>query len=60
MMRMLVVGTVPSAIEPAVAELAGAGHDVVRCHDSGAGPFPCLALSEDEPARSRRDRLTSR
>jgi anti-anti-sigma regulatory factor len=47
MMRILVVGTVPSAIEPAVAELAGAGHDVVRCHDSGTGPFPCLALSED-------------
>jgi hypothetical protein len=29
-----------------VAELAGVGHDVVRCHDSGVGPFPCLALSE--------------
>ncbi len=43
-MRML--GTAPSAIEPAVAELVGAGHDVVRCHDSGADPFPCLALSE--------------
>jgi hypothetical protein len=47
MMRILVVGTAPSAIEPAVAELTGAGHDVVRCHDSGAGPFPCLALSDD-------------
>ena len=47
MMRILVVGTAPSAIEPAVAELTSAGHDVVRCHDSGAGPFPCLALSDD-------------
>jgi hypothetical protein len=45
-MRMLVVGTLPSAIEPAVTQLVDAGHDVARCHDPGAGAFPCLALSE--------------
>jgi hypothetical protein len=45
-MRMLVVGTLPTAIDPAVTELEATGHTVVRCHESGAGPFPCLALSE--------------
>jgi hypothetical protein len=46
MMRMLVVGTLPGAIEPAVTRLKDAGHTVARCHDSGAGSFPCLGLSE--------------
>jgi hypothetical protein len=46
MMRVLVVGTLPTAIEPAAAQLEHAGHTVVRCHESGAAPFPCLALSE--------------
>ncbi len=44
-MRMLVVGTLPSATEPAVAQLEDAGHEVVSCHDPGEGPFPCRALS---------------
>jgi hypothetical protein len=46
MMRMLVVGTLPSAIEPAVTRLEDASQTVARGHDSGARPFPCLALSE--------------
>jgi hypothetical protein len=47
-MRTLVVGTVPSALEAAVTQLAEAAHDVVRCHDPGAGPFPCRALREGQ------------
>ena len=45
-MPMLVVGTLPRAIEPAVTQLEDASQTVARCHDSGARPFPCLALSE--------------
>ncbi len=44
-MRMLVVGTGPAAIEQAERTLVDAGHDVARCHDSGAPAFPCRALS---------------
>jgi hypothetical protein len=46
MMRVLVVGTVPSAIEAAVTQIVDAGHEVARCHESGEGAFPCAALSE--------------
>ncbi|SRR6266511_6411982 len=46
-MRVLVVGTMPGAVERAAAELAGAGHDVLRCHEPGDPPFPCAALVED-------------
>jgi hypothetical protein len=46
MMRVLVVGTVPSAIEAAVTQIVAAGHEVARCHESGEGAFPCAALNE--------------
>jgi hypothetical protein len=45
-MRVLVVGTMPAAIERAAAELEAAGHDVVQCHDGAEAAFPCAGLSE--------------
>jgi hypothetical protein len=45
-MRVLVVGTLPGAIERAATRLRGAGHDVIRCHEHGAPAFPCAALVE--------------
>jgi hypothetical protein len=43
-MRVLVVGTMPAAIDGAAAELEAAGHDVVQCHDGVEPPFPCAGL----------------
>lgn len=45
-MRVLVVGTLPSAVERASSELAAAGHEVLLCHEPGEPPFPCAALEE--------------
>lgn len=45
-MQVLVVGTTPSGVEPAVTQLEAAGHTVARCHEAGADAFPCQALSE--------------
>jgi hypothetical protein len=45
-MRVLVVGTLPAAIERAAAELEAAGHEVVQCHDGAEAAFPCAGLIE--------------
>jgi hypothetical protein len=43
-MRVLVVGTMPAAIDGAAAELEAAGHEVVQCHDGAEPSFPCAGL----------------
>jgi len=43
-MRVLVVGTLPSAVDRTEAQLVAAGYDVVRCHEPGERPFPCAGL----------------
>ncbi|HZP30191.1 MAG TPA: hypothetical protein VFC99_14655 [Acidimicrobiia bacterium] len=43
-MRVLVVGTLPEAMEHTSEVLRDAGHDVVSCHDLGDRPFPCRGL----------------
>jgi len=45
-MRVLVVGTVPSAIRRAEAVLRDGGHETVRCHEPGDASFPCAGLLE--------------
>lgn len=45
-MRVLVVGTMPAAIERAAVELEAAGHDVVQCHDGLEAAFPCAGLTD--------------
>jgi hypothetical protein len=46
-MRVLVVGTLPEAMEHTSEVLREAGHDVVSCHDPGEGSFPCRGLRGD-------------
>jgi hypothetical protein len=46
-MRVLVVGTVPEAVEHTSEILREAGHDVVSCHEPGASAFPCRGLQGD-------------
>ena len=36
----------PHSADAAIADLREAGHDVVRCHDSGLPAFPCNALCD--------------
>lgn len=43
-MRVLVVGTLPGAVDEAEQVLTAVGHEVVRCHDTQAAAFPCAAL----------------
>jgi hypothetical protein len=43
-MRVLVVGTLPGAIDRAEEVLRSGGHEVVHCRDEHAGTFPCRAL----------------
>lgn len=45
-MRVLVVGTLPGAIDRAEDALRAGGHEVVHCRDEHAGTFPCTALDE--------------
>jgi hypothetical protein len=42
--RVLVLETNRRAADHAIAELRGAGHQVVRCHEVGLPAFPCNAL----------------
>jgi hypothetical protein len=44
-MRILLSETNSSAGDAVAAELAAAGHDVVRCHSEGAPTFPCSGLA---------------
>jgi hypothetical protein len=46
-MRVLIVGTLPRSIDNAEQRLRDAGHDVVRCTESGQPAFPCAALTEE-------------
>jgi hypothetical protein len=46
-MRALVVGTLPSSADRAATLIREAGHEVVRCHETGHAPFPCAALDEE-------------
>jgi hypothetical protein len=43
-MRVLVVESDRRAADGAVAELRGAGHHVMRCHETDLPAFPCNAL----------------
>jgi hypothetical protein len=45
-MRVLVVGTLPPAMDQVAEVLTGAGHEVGRCRQSGEAPFPCAGLVE--------------
>ncbi|MEX2255647.1 MAG: hypothetical protein WEC34_09425 [Acidimicrobiia bacterium] len=45
-MRVLVVGTLPDAVERVDRELRAAGHEIVRCHDAAESAFPCAALRD--------------
>jgi hypothetical protein len=45
-MRVLVVGTLPPAIDQVAEVLVGAGHEVGRCHEGADPPFPCAGLLE--------------
>ena len=41
---VLVIESRPGAGATAVADLAAAGHRVVRCHDDGRPAFPCRGV----------------
>jgi hypothetical protein len=43
-MDVLVVESEPGAGAAAIADLEAAGHQVQRCHEPGAGSFPCAGL----------------
>ncbi len=45
-MRVLVLEGRPGAADTAVEELGRAGHEVTRCHEPDAPPFPCNAMVE--------------
>lgn len=45
-MRVLLVGTVPGAIDRAEEVLLAGGHEVLHCRDEHARTFPCTALTE--------------
>jgi hypothetical protein len=48
-MRVLVNESLPGTADHAVGLLASAGHQVLRCHERGERPFPCLGvLDADE------------
>lgn len=44
-MRVLVMGPPGVAISNAIAPLEAAGHEVVRCSEADAPPFPCKAFT---------------
>ena len=47
-MKVMLIESVPSG-DPWVAdELRSRGHDVVRCYEGGAEPFPCVGLTSPE------------
>lgn len=48
-MRVLLVESRPGLADRAEAELRGHGYAIVRCHDAGAGPFPCAGVVEACP-----------
>jgi hypothetical protein len=46
MVRVLVVGASPRAVDGASRVLRAAGHETVHCHAVDEPPFPCAALVE--------------
>ena len=47
-MKVMLIESVPSG-DPSVAdELRSRGHDVVRCYEDDAQPFPCVGLTSPE------------
>jgi hypothetical protein len=48
-MRALLLETDPHSGDHVERALQSAGHTVVRCHEPGAGPFPCVGM--DDPHR---------
>ena len=47
-MKVMLIESVPSG-DPAVAdELRSRGHDVVRCYEGDAEPFPCVGLTSPD------------
>lgn len=45
-MRVMLVGTLPGAIDRTEEVLRSGGHEVVHCRDEHAGTFPCTALTD--------------
>lgn len=45
-MRVMLVGTLPGAIDRTEEVLAAGGHEVVHCRDEHSGAFPCTALTD--------------
>ncbi|MFM8304744.1 MAG: hypothetical protein ACKOA9_10680 [Actinomycetota bacterium] len=45
-MRVMLVGTLPGAIDRTEEILQSGGHEVLHCRDERAGTFPCTALTE--------------
>jgi hypothetical protein len=45
-MRVMVVEADPGDADRAIQQLEAAGHDVLRCHEQGLGPFPCNGLMD--------------
>ncbi len=45
-MRVMLVGTLPGAIDRTEEVLQSGGHEVVHCRDEHAGTFPCTALTD--------------
>lgn len=45
-MRVLILEDEQGAATEAVARLEQAGHEISRCHDPGAAPFPCHGMEE--------------
>lgn len=58
-MRVMVVEADRGDANRAVQKLEAAGHEVLRCHEQGLGPFPCngfehAAAAAGVPGRSPR------
>lgn len=45
-MKILVLESDAGAASATVEQLEAAGHEVTRCHEPGAGAFPCAALAD--------------
>jgi hypothetical protein len=47
-MKVMLIESVPSGDPSIAAELRARGHDVVRCYEGDAQPFPCVGLTSPE------------
>lgn len=46
-MKVMMLESDQGAADDAIDELEAAGHEILRCHESGLDAFPCNALLED-------------